>query len=444
MPIPMQHQITGATFLAQRNSALLADAPRVGKTGSAIMAADYVMARTILVITTASGRPNWGRDLREWQVFPRNIQVIYEGSERVRPDADAVVVGWGMFYDKRIFDQLAARMWDVIVPDEAHYACNVMNGEKPTRRTIALYGKGGLVHRAGYRWPETGTPMPNGAPDDLFPMLRGLAPERLGPYAQHDKFMKHFCVVKEVWKAGRSYSTVVAGKNTAELNERLDGFWLRRTQEDVGIRPPLYSLFSLAPGNFGSGTLRDALAEIDDERAAEILAAAEAGDTRALEMHMGPLRRITGTIKAHAVVEAVREELDNGLDKIVLGFWHTGTGTALRKGLAAYGVSYIDGSSTPRQRERERLDFQQGRSRVLAGQLQAAGENIDLSASCNLLIVEPSFMPKDMSQFALRITNHTQKRQCLVRFCALTGSIDEAFMAILHRKVATINQVMEH
>ena len=86
--------------------------------------------------------------------------------------------------------------------------------------------------------------------------------------------------------------------------------------------------------------------------------------------------------------------------------------------------------------------FQDGRARVFIGQIQAAGEAIDLSVSCNLVFVEGSFSPKDMRQAALRITNHNQQRQCIVRFAALEGSIDEAVMAVLARKVATIKEVL--
>ncbi len=45
-----------------------------------------------------------------------------------------------------------------------------------------------------------------------------------------------------------------------------------------------------------------------------------------------------------------------------------------------------------------------------------------------------------MKQAALRITNHGQKAQCLVRVAALAGSIDEALTAVLVRKVLSIKE----
>ena len=58
------------------------------------------------------------------------------------------------------------------------------------------------------------------------------------------------------------------------------------------------------------------------------------------------------------------------------------------------------------------------------------------------MVVETSFSPKDMAQAALRITNHTQTRQALVRVCVIEGSIDEALQAVLLRKWTAIRQVL--
>jgi SWI/SNF-related matrix-associated actin-dependent regulator 1 of chromatin subfamily A len=73
----------------------------------------------------------------------------------------------------------------------------------------------------------------------------------------------------------------------------------------------------------------------------------------------------------------------------------------------------------------------------------AAGEAIDLSVSRDLIFVECSFTPKDMKQAALRVTNFGQTGSVLVRVAALAGSIDEAVTAVLTRKVASIQEVLQ-
>jgi len=431
MPTPFPHQITGAVFLANRNAALLADEQRVGKTGSAITACDMVLAHKILIVTTATARAQWGYDFREWSGPHRKIQVVYSASDRIAPDADVVVVGWVMASKHGLLKQFTARRWDVLILDESHYA------KTPgAARTQAAYGTAelpGLRRCAARVWCLSGTPIAN-APNDLWTMLHALDPERIDGMS-YNAFMHRYCVVKKKYVGGQWIEYAIKGRNEDELRERLKGFWLRRTQADVGIKPPIFSVFPLhieaAPAE-----LRD----ITPERAVAIL---DMFDAEEVDSGFATLRRVTGVAKAHGVVDAVKEALDNGLDKVVLMHWHTEVGEILRNGLYSYGVVGIDGSTPATKRQAHVEAFQSGGARVFVGQIIAAGEAIDLSSACELWFVEPSIVPKDMAQAAMRITNHSQKRQALVRVCAAANTIDEQSMEILTRKVKTIKQIME-
>jgi SWI/SNF-related matrix-associated actin-dependent regulator 1 of chromatin subfamily A len=179
MPIPLPTQLSGAKFLASRRAALLADAPRVGKTGAAIIAADLVMADTILVVTTASGRAVWKRGFADWSAFNRPLQVL-EGSRKLDPKTAIAVAGWGGLSSPKIRSELLRRPWDLVILDESHAAKNF-----DAKRTAAVYGvpfdDGRILHhgpaitnRAGAVWCLTGTPIPN-APNDLYPMMQRSA-----------------------------------------------------------------------------------------------------------------------------------------------------------------------------------------------------------------------------------------------------------------------------
>ena len=442
MPQLFDHQIAGAQFLASRQAALLADEQRVGKTAAAITACDYVMAENILVVTTASARAQWAREFREWGL-PRETRVIFSAKERV-PEGGVVIVAWTMVAELR--EKLAARRWDVLLLDESHAAKN-----PGAKRTIAVFNTDpaapeGLYASADHVWCLSGTPVPN-SPADLWPTLRALAPTRLMYYVpsdngtpfEYDRFVERYCTYKMRHFNGAWTKVIKGGKNLDELNERVKGFWLRRTQQDVGIRAPIYSTFALTVDKLPP-ELRDS------EDAQLVFDAMETGETETLEMHLGPIRRLTGHMKAHAVVAAATEMLEEGgLDKLVLMAWHTDVIDILYTGLARFNPVGIDGRTPAARRDVTARVFQQrADTRVFIGQIQAAGEAIDLSAAAELWFVEPSFVPKDMSQAAMRITNHSQKRQALVRVCALAGSIDEALMTILTRKVATIRTIMEN
>ena len=449
--IPKPHQLEGARFLASRKYALLADLPRVGKTGSSIIAADYIAAETILVITTASGRGVWKAGFPAWSSFDRKMQILTGG---VKPAADTqvVIVGWGGLTSAPIMAQLLSRRWSLLIVDEAHGAKNF-----EAKRTQALYGFPSVPYfgkampclfpKADAVWLLTGTPLPN-SPADAYPMMRTLWPERLstqhGPtdVTAQAAFVDRYCKMRPM-KIGHGYmartiQVFVEGRNLEELNARMQGLYLQRTQADVGITEPDYETMPLISPKALPPELRDV------KHAAEILAAAQAGDGKRLEVHMGPLRRITGMLKAELVVGAVKEELDGALDKIVLAYWHTDVGAMLQAGLAKYGVTGIDGSTPGKARSANEQRFlTDPKCRVFLTQIQAAGEAIDLSASANLIFVETSFTPKDQKQMALRITNHGQKRVPLVRVATLEGSIDDALQNILIRKWTAIREVLK-
>lgn len=451
MPTPLPTQLSGAMFLAARSGALLADQPRVGKTGAAIIAADYILANHILIVTTKSGCSVWRRALTEWSSFGRTSQVLTPSRPNLDPNISCAIVAWGSIADNKVRAALLKRKWDLVIGDEDH-----MVKSFEAKRTQAFYGvlsddgttlyrNNSLASMAPVCWPLTGTPLPN-SPFDMYPRLRALAPERLAarngwPDVTAQKaFKDRYCVTRPM-KIGRGSFTrrvdvIVSGKNEAELGARIGDFMLLRTQEDVGIRPPVYETSPLPI------TDRQR-AEIEALDGAGILAAAEAGDTRKLELHMGPLRRLTGEIKAKLIVDAMKDEFECGLDKVVLMRWHSEVGRIIRDGLSKYGVVSIDGTTSSRDRLRAEEQFRDDpNTRVFDAQIQAAGEAIDMSAAALLIFVEQSFIPKDMKQASLRITNHTQTRQAFVRVAVLEGSVDEALQTVLLRKWGSIREVL--
>lgn len=453
---PFPHQLVGARFLAGRQHALLADEPRVGKTGTAILAADDNLESSILVVTTASGRAVWQRAFPAWSRFNRSVQVVTSAGPVT---ADAAIIGWPSIAKNEIRAPLLQRRWDRLILDESHYAKSFATLEgAPVHRTQAAYGTPiddgetlldahALAGRAAGVWALSGTPVPHN-PSDLYPMMRALCPQRLQAdpargwpdVTKANDFLHRYCQVrmKKLPRGWRKIPVVVGGKNGDELHARLEGFWLRRTQQDVGIRAPIHDLMPLA---VTERMLRAAEGDLDQTT---ILKAAEAGDTKTLDMHLGPLRRNTGRIKVPAVIEAVRDEFDCGLDKVVLAYWHREVGDALADGLAKYGVLRLDGNTTATQRgpiEQEWLS--NPAKRVFLAQIEAAGEAIDLSSAAVLWFVETVFSPRSMKQMSLRITNHAQARQALVRVCVMQGSIDEAVNQRLMMLWATIKDVLK-
>ena len=443
--IPMPTQLTGAQFLASRHRALLADEPRVGKTGAAIIAADMVLAKNIDVVTTASGRAVWRRGFATWSKLSRTVGIV--GVDKNATDCDVRIFSYNGATN---FNNL--RTNDLVILDESH---NCKNPE--AKRTEAILGKalaGGsrLLNAASFVKPETrawfltGTPLPHD-PSDIWTTMRSSCPDRLLANDTHgwpdvtkfEDFRHRYCIVRmKKISHFNKIPVVIGGRNEAELHRRLDGFFLRRTQKDIGIRPSVYELFPLIV----SPAVRK---QVDgDVSKAAILQAAENNDTKGLEMALGPLRRLTGNIKARCVVDAVKDEFASGLDKIVLMYWHREVGDVLQAGLENFKPLRIDGSTPTADREQFELAFRNNtENRVMLGQIQAAGEAVDFSSANELWFVETSFTPKDQAQAAMRITNVNQTQNTFVRVCCIEGSIDEALQASLLRLWTAINGVIK-
>lgn len=450
---PLPTQITGAKFLADRKTALLADEPRCGKTGAAIIGADYIFARRILVVTTASGRSVWQRAFPTWSVFPRKIQVV-STTKPMKADVDVAIVGWGGIRNPKVRTSLLKVKWDLIISDEDHWAKSF-----DSQRTQAFYGQIendgarvlvsiALASKGAVVWCLTGTPLPN-SPIDAYPRLRVLAVERLlanpakgwPEVVKFKDFLNRYCdwFPMKVGHGSWAKQTIVVrrGRNEEELAARMGDFMLLRTQKDVGIRPPVYETFPLVVSDkvrreIDAGTDRG-----------KMLQAADDNSTAELEMALGPKRRLIGEVKAMATIEAIKEEFAGGLDKIVLAFWHKDVARILAEGLEKFGVVQIDGSSSANDRLNAELDFRKPDGpKVFLAQIVAAGEAIDLSAAAELLFVESSYVPKDMRQMSDRITNVTQARLTRVRVATLEGSLDDALQATLMRKWSSIRRVL--
>lgn len=440
---PMPTQITGAEFLAQHHRALLADEPRVGKTGAAIIAADMILAKKIDVVTTASGRAVWRKGFKDFSQINRSIGIV-----GVDKDAEAADVRILSYQGTVNFNN--KRQSDLVILDESHFCKN-----PSAKRTEAILGKqisrgqvihgNALVQSDTKCWFLTGTPLPHD-PSDIYTTMRAMCPERLlaNPWkgwpdvSTFLTFRDRYCIVKmKKISNWNKIPVVIGGRNLDELRSRIEGYMLRRTQKDIGIRPPT---FDLLPFAVDDRTLKQVNGH---EYKEQIVQAAMDDNTKDLEMHLGPLRRLTGSIKAEYVIQALNEEFESGLDKIVLMYWHKEVGDLLQAKLARFNPLRLDGSTPHKDRATLEDAFKLDRHKVFLGQIQAAGEAIDLSAAAELWFVETSFTPKDQAQASLRITNVNQKRNTFVRVCCIEKSIDESVQGALMRLWTAIKGVIK-
>jgi SNF2 family DNA or RNA helicase len=439
----LPYQQTGARFLASRRNALLADAPRVGKTAQAIAACDLLLAEKVLWLTTASARSDHAQAWRDFQQLKRTIEPIF-ASAGARLKGDVIVTTYDLACGA-LLPRLSAMNFDVLVLDEAHRLCN-----RDTRRTKAIYGDrcegGGLAARALSVFALTGTPAPNNYAE-LWPTLRRLAPELIefdGKPMSFTRFRDKFC---KMANNGFGFQ-IVGNKNADELKRRIASFFLRRTLDDVAPDLPKQR-FGLLPIEAGKNL--EALVELqkDDLLAKFGRALERAGTDAERDAILGQvdqgvklrLQRLTGLAKVPGVSRWVWDNLEDDPDfKIALFAWHHDVIEALYADFE--GACVVSGNTSPHSRVEQMRAFQQRKDKpIFIGQIQAAGEAIDLSAADEVLFVESSYVPKDNDQAAARVLNIKKTRPTLARFATLAGSIDDRIQAIAKRKAEDIRKV---
>ena len=414
------HQRTGVTFLLARRRAILADQMGLGKSRVAVVAVrEAAPAGPYLVVCPASVKLSWRREVHA-----------------VEPGADVHVVAYGrdwraarwtvVNYDLigKLKRELLGTAWRAIVLDEAHY---VKNDSQRTSRVFDLLGVGKAKPCAE---PEvvyllTGTPM-SSRPRDLFNLLKAVRhPLGNSFYA----YAVRYCAAVQ-----NGYGLDTNGaSNLEELAGLVSGVMLRRTKDEALDLPPKLRTWQPV------------------EVAGKEVARLEARALAYLEKHparggetwitfLGLLNRARHALalaKVPATIEAVRERVEAG-EKVVVFSSYTAVIEALREafGDALVSITGADGAAA-RQVATDALQRDPS-VRVLAGNLQAAGVGLTLTAATHVLFNDLDWVPGNHWQAENRIHRIGQTRTAFVTYFYAPDTLDDFVAALLEAKARNI------
>ncbi len=404
--IARPYQREGCDFLAGRSHAMLADEMRVGKTPQAIMAADKVEARRILVVCPAIATEHWRSEFARWS--PNRPPAYVLGVDKNAPPEcfNGVVIA---SYDRarKAWEQLGQQSWDVFIPDEAHFAKNPL-----AARTKMVYGKTGLGWKSKHIWPLTGTPAPNHV-GELWPMLRAFG----GTELSYGEFVKHYCYVDA---EGRIRGN--RPERLASARDLVRPFIKRRTRAMVAPEVPEIGIAELEfePATVDLAT--EELESVDRENRIEVAKA------KAIQL-AGEIREcFEGNCYAQTVVFGVHLEPLADLEVL------------LRQ--AGITAASITGKTSSGDRQRIQAMFAMGTLQVLLGQVLACGTAIDLSYARHGYMLELDFVPANNEQAMSRLVNVALPDKVTFDVCSWPGTVDNAVQRVLLRKIqnAVINK----
>ena len=455
-PMPFQAEMVEEMLKTPHKKIYNASEQGTGKTAMSIMYANSIGARSVLVVTTATLRLQWAREYQLWSVFNdmNNVAyVILNGKDvnrllqmRLRHPGNLpspVITSYNMIVSNKVLrNYLMERDWDLIICDEFHKARSLDS------QTSSVMG--GLICNVSRMLALSGTPMCNSAAD-LLPALFCMAhdcPELLDAqtyrYCTDPKlYLETFVnTIEDKW--GTKYS----GAKQKELLRGIfvkDPPWVFRKRKDEVLK-------DLPPITFDRVDLDLSGKTSVDSELAPYLKQFE-GDHRKImkpgsagAKAMATMRRELGQqlVACNDTYEIIEDAIDaDGC--VIVGAYHREAIRVLKETLEKRGhrVVIVDGSVSPSARFQYVNDFQEGRADVFIGQLEAAGEGINLSRAQQVIVVELDWLPKTINQFISRPHRIGQKGNVLARFLCTKSEMHRILLNAVIKKQKNIDFIVD-
>ncbi len=424
------HQREAIRILIAQQRAILAHDLGLGKTRVALIAArSYGLP--ILVVAPAGLRINW---LREAEAADTPIEIFSWAKVPEPPEVDYVLIG-----------------------DECHYAQSL-----DAARTQAFLK---LAEQAHAVFPVTGTPMKNGRPINLLPLLIAIR----HPLAQDRRaYEEHYCAAyyRKVSRKQHIYD-VTGASHLDELHAKIKAHVLYKKKEECLDLPPKIRV--LRPAEVSTQAEKDyqktlehlraeherrmqakreerlqALLEelgeeselIDlDELEADL---AEADDNAHALVELGILRHAGSLAKIDSALEVAQEVLEEG-GSIVLFTAYRDTAARIAQKLAC---DVLDGETPIEDRQRMIDDFQERKTTALVCTFGAGGVGITLTAAQTVVLVDRPWTPGDAVQSEDRLHRISQTG-AVTAIWLQYAVLDEQIDTLLQRKQERISLVLE-
>ena len=387
---------------------ILADHMGLGKTLSALVAAKAianVYQCPIFVICPASLKENWRR-------------------EAAKVECPIEVFSWA-----KMPKPLETKF--LLIADEAHYSQNPTS--KRTKNLIELATNENCIAS----WLLTGTPMKNGRPINLFPLLKAIA----HPLAENQKeYEKHYCAAGYIEVRDRWIYDTTGSSHLDELATKTEDCILRRTKQDCLDLPEKIRL--LRPVELEAKKAKEykakIKAEIEDYRARVKAGLVDAGAEALVKINL--LRKVGSFYKMPATTELAEEILQQG-ESVVVFTEFLDTADYLHLELSRYGAVKLTGEIHEKERQLFVDQFQNGSAKVFIATTKAGGVGLTLTAASHVILSDRPWTPGDAEQAEDRC-HRIGQQSCVHSIWPQLGAIDEAIDALLEAKQERIELVL--
>ncbi len=360
---PLAHQRSGARWLLARRGALLADEMGMGKTLTSLLAA-RAMSRAVgvrvMVIAPLGLHAHWQREASSL-----NMHISLKSWGSLPPELPSAGT--------------------VLLVDEAHFAQSL--NAKRTQSLLRL----ARHPRLRAIWLLTGTPMKNGRPIELYPLLvamdHPLASDR-------HAFEEYFCQAH--WK-NRAGLQVWDCRGASQLNElrRLVGpLILNRSKERIlGLPPKIREEHLVTLSASEARGFDHRIRIVVDEYRDRVQKGLVSADAESLAV-LTAMRQISAEFKLPAVTKLVKDLFRE--DQAVVLFSSFVQPLKLLK--SYLGGELITGLQSPEERQVSVERFQAGSSNLLLASYLTGGIGFNLHRARHVILLERPWTPGDVAQ----------------------------------------------
>jgi SWI/SNF-related matrix-associated actin-dependent regulator of chromatin subfamily A-like protein 1 len=392
---------------------------RLGKTIiSASLSRLHQCKRTVIIAPATAKWNAWFRDLTKKFGFNELYFTILDAAKRYSVKAfneRFVVINYDIV--AKFEHELSASNIDHFIFDECHKIKN-----KSAQRTRAIKA---LIEK----FPDaritflSGTPIRNRV-DDVFSYLNLIGHE-LG------KSYKKFCDEFTISTSGRRGTRITGGRNLSDLNIKLSNFIIRKRKEDC-IDVPKQTFTSY---KFELDDYKDEYNKIIEELSQQKQISALTGNLHSANI-------ITSKAKIKGIIELAEDIIDNG-EKVVIFSNYTEPIEILERHFGKSCVK-ITGSVPAFKRDGIVEEFKNNPDiKVFLGNMEAAGEAINLSIASEIIIVDFPLVPGTLHQAIDRCIEIGKKEDVNVNYTFCENSIDEYIYDLIIEKESDINAVID-
>lgn len=410
------YQKEAENWLLAHPFGVLADAPGVGKTHSAIFAARRFPGRKMIIVP-AYLISNWLYELERSGV--KGTAMVGDVNKRKQiynSDPEWLLMSYETFsadYEdlkgKRLLT-FSKRQWGVVIFDEAHR----LRG-RDSKRTEAAFQ---IRKYANHVWMLTGTPLVSDG-GNVFPLLKICDPQTFTSYW---RFVEDNCYVAYTpWakKVGKP-------RNREAFNKLLQPYMFRRRLEDV-----LPSIPDVIEKTITVDLSNAARKEYHQIKTEYKITNPDGEQTRiGAGGLISNLRRTIASEKMPAL-NGIIEDIP-GEEQIVIFTWHREAVETVLEDYNGKGdtIRGFTGEMSIARRQEIIKDFQDGKFRILVATLATMQEGVNLQNASRVIFFEEDWLATTNEQAVARLRRRGQERTVIKYVLMVRKTIDTSIHRI--------------